>query len=243
MYYLLIILLIFTAQTQNLSTIYKDSTKNILLIFAHPDDELVYAGGLLTSVATKAKVHELLMTNGNNGTCFKKDGFFFNQSACPCLPDNKCLELGSHRLQELQCVIDSTNLTYEFFDMRANRNLFGHDTVVNYLINKIDSIRPDIIITHDSCGGYGNQDHIDVSRYVLYSLKHSTYKPSRFLYSLESLIPKGSCLNLETHDTIMINWQSFINLSYCHATQNVPSDVWEVKPVDRLNRFHRYQQN
>ncbi len=161
----------------------------ILVIMAHPDDEVLLAGGLLADAARKGKnVRVYLLSNGADGS------MGFDKSEDPSLGGYNCAGVmgdGSVRvatdlmgLRKPQIArsygkslgVDITVLPVRYqldgkqlvqigeymgFDFKKS---FGPGTVMRDAMQKsIDALiqreRPDIVITHGTDGEYGNYFH------------------------------------------------------------------------------------
>jgi LmbE family N-acetylglucosaminyl deacetylase len=139
-----------------------ESSRRLLGIFAHPDDESFGPGATLARYAAEGvEVHVLTVTDGAAGDLL---------SSFP--PGVSSLADLRHR--ELQCSVRTLGATaMHTLDYRdsgmsgtpANQDpdcllQADRDMVVRQLTGAIRAIRPQVVITHDSTGVYFHPDHI-----------------------------------------------------------------------------------
>lgn len=130
-----------------------NNTKNILVIFPHPDDES-YSTGLLLLTAQKIgiRTNVVILTKGENGSSTY----------------NKGDELSSIRNQELidaSKMLGVDNLVVgDFIDAGLKDST---DELNGYITSQIESIKPDLVVTYDHGGFTGHPDHIATSVEVL----------------------------------------------------------------------------
>jgi len=143
------------------------STKRLLGVFAHPDDEGLISGTLLHYNASGAETGLICATRGEVG-----------EISDPSLatPEN----LGQVREEEMHAAADTLGVhnlwflgyrdsgmvgTPENDDPRSLVQASAAD-VVGKLVEIIRQFRPQIMITFDETGGYGHPDHIAIYRYT-----------------------------------------------------------------------------
>ncbi len=137
-------------------------------IFAHPDDEGFGCGGALALLAARgARLTLVCATNGDVG-----------QISDPSLATPETL--AQVRQEELRRAAAVTGvqevrfLNYRDSGMvgsKHNENLASlHQAsparVAGRLVGILREARPQIVLTHDSTGGYGHPDHLSVYRHV-----------------------------------------------------------------------------
>lgn len=143
------------------------STKRLLGIFAHPDDEGLIGGALLHYHAQGVETGIIYATRGDVG-----------EISDPILaaPDN----LGEVREKEARAAASLLGVQHLWFldyrdsgmagtaDNEHRRALMqvGAADVVGKLVAIIREFRPQVIITFDEAGGYGHPDHIAIYRYT-----------------------------------------------------------------------------
>ncbi len=152
--------------------------KRLLAILAHPDDESFGLGGTLAKYArTGVDVHVCTVTDGAAGS-YGAEGTPSNQGGLETVRDPK-LSLAEIRRRELQCaceILDVHLHTLNYRDsgmegMKENQHpdsLYQADLdgVAQELVQIIQEVRPQVVITHDPSGGYFHPDHIKVSEAV-----------------------------------------------------------------------------
>lgn len=141
----------------------------LLLVLAHPDDEVWGCGGLMI-LNRQRGIHSTLIcaTKGEAG-----------EISSPDLADAS--NLGWVREQELRqaaeymCVDDLYFLGYRDSGMAGTAenqhpNAYANapdSAVVARLVRFIRSIRPQVVITFDPTGGYGHPDHLAAHRHTV----------------------------------------------------------------------------
>jgi LmbE family N-acetylglucosaminyl deacetylase len=129
----------------------------ILTIFAHPDDETMFAGGTLALLARcGAQMYYLAATRGEGGECGEP-------------PVSSQAQLGVHRERELACAIEALgggSLAFlDYIDpvIGEGQELYPYtqDTqgLVSAIQRHISNIQPAFVITHGSNGEYGHPGH------------------------------------------------------------------------------------
>jgi len=145
-----------------------DSSKRLLVVFPHPDDESFGPGGTLARYAREGvAVHYACATRGEVGSVTPDLLKPFEH-----LPEDQ--RLGALREGELRCAAEQLGLaglhllgyrdsgmvgTAENRDARAFVNA-EPNRVIGQLVQLIRAIKPQVMITFDPYGGYGHPDHI-----------------------------------------------------------------------------------
>jgi LmbE family N-acetylglucosaminyl deacetylase len=118
--------------------------KNVLLIYPHPDDEVLTAGGFLTRLhRDKSQTYLLCLTKGENYTRKPSDEIKVVRS----------VEL-MHSAKSLQ--IDKV-IHMDLGDGQITENSVEAERAIREIISEVN---PDLIITYDLSGLYGHPDHI-----------------------------------------------------------------------------------
>ncbi len=123
---------------------------DILFVFAHPDDELLYAGAFIQwAVAHRKVVHVMSLTHGEKGINER----YHNEDVLRRVRQREFYslmrQLGVHR-----------SSVSEFPD----GDLFNHLHSVSVAIQSYcQKHKINLIVTHDPRGEYGHPDHITVS--------------------------------------------------------------------------------
>jgi LmbE family N-acetylglucosaminyl deacetylase len=168
-----------------------DASRRLLVAFAHPDDESFGPAGTLIHYASQGvSVHYACATRGEAGDVDPDllEGY------------NSLAEL---RTQELRCAAHHLGLSgLHLLDYRdsgmentpenqhpASLMQAPLQEVAEKLTWLIRQIRPQVVLTHDSSGGYFHPDHIKVHQATVQAF-HSAGEPDRFPEQLDyGLVP------------------------------------------------------
>ena len=166
-------------------------TRRLLVVHAHPDDEVLSTGGLLAKhTGAGDQVTLVTCTLGEEGEILLPD--------IAHLAADQHDDLGSHRIQELADSMSALGIT-------DNRLLGGAGTyrdsgmmgepsndrphcfwradlreAADHLVPVIRETRPQVLVTYDDFGGYGHPDHIQAHRVAMYAALLAavpTYRP------------------------------------------------------------------
>jgi N-acetyl-1-D-myo-inositol-2-amino-2-deoxy-alpha-D-glucopyranoside deacetylase len=136
--------------------------KTLVFFGAHPDDETFGIGSTLAYYAASGvKVYCVCSTRGESGTVDPQymKGY---------------VTIGDMRWDELKCAAKVLGLTDIFYLGYRDSGMSGSpdnrlpdalamasiEEVTSRMVKIIRKIQPDVVITHDSGGGYGHPDHI-----------------------------------------------------------------------------------
>jgi N-acetylglucosamine malate deacetylase 2 len=196
----------------------------ILTIFAHPDDETMFAGGTLALLARSgAHIHYLAATRGHGGETGEP----------PVAPQ---AQLGLYRERELACAIqalgggDLTFLDYIDPIIGADQELYPYtqdfEGLVNVIQIHIQTIQPHFVITHGSNGEYGHPGHILTHEAVCQAIRELG-EEAPGLYSFSAAYPdhprpRHANQTDSAHLILDISpaLDSKIRAAYCHRSQN-----------------------
>jgi LmbE family N-acetylglucosaminyl deacetylase len=148
--------------------------RTILAVYAHPDDEILGAGGTMAlyanqGVANQAvRVELVCATRGEAG-----------EISDPALATRETL--AQVREEELRCSADTLGISKVTFlgfrdsgmaDTEDNNHAEAlarapAEAVVPQLVEMIRRVRPDIILTFEPYGGYGHPDHVAIHHHTL----------------------------------------------------------------------------
>lgn len=133
--------------------------KKVLLIFPHPDDEVLTCGGLIRKFASQKKqITYLCLTKGEKG----QEGATFNPT------------LAKIRSREAEKVAKILKITKLILDDFGDGELKNKKNVIKKRIREvIQNENPDLILTYDLSGLYGHDDHIVVSEIVTSLVKNT----------------------------------------------------------------------
>ncbi|HZK83790.1 MAG TPA: PIG-L family deacetylase [Desulfosporosinus sp.] len=134
-------------------------TRQMLLIFAHPDDESFALGGTIAKYAQQGvNITLVVATKGEAG---KAAGF--------CKPE----ELGSIREQELQRAAEVLGITKVIFLGYRDKEvpIAPPLEMVEKLVRIIRDVRPQVIITFGVDGASGHRDHKAIHHFTKAAIK------------------------------------------------------------------------
>ena len=142
--------------------------KKLLVIFPHPDDEVLSAGGLLKLLAQNGtKTTLLTLTKGEKGN---PSGVF----------DLKLKKIRTKETGEASKILEIDRLILQ--DL-GDGEIVNKQVKVKKIISKtIEEEKPDLVITYDRSGLYGHEDHMVVSEIVT-SLIKNKYKNISLWYT------------------------------------------------------------
>jgi len=157
------------------------SSRTLLAVFAHPDDESFGTGGTLAHYAAQGvRVALVCATRGEAG-----------EISDPALATPETL--GTVREAELRCAAQALGIADLVFlgyrdsgmagspdneDPRAFINAEAEE-VVRRLVGIIRRLRPQVVITFEPNGGYGHPDHIAIHRHTVAAF-HAAADPARY---------------------------------------------------------------
>lgn len=136
--------------------------KRLLVIFPHPDDEVINAGGLIQKLShLGANITLSILSKGEKGT---SDGHI----------ENNLKQIRTEEAKRAAKHLGVSTLIHEDF---GDGDLMKHKKELTmYIDDLIKKDNPDLILTYDQSGLYGHEDHIVVSEIVtnLVKTKYST---------------------------------------------------------------------
>jgi LmbE family N-acetylglucosaminyl deacetylase len=141
----------------------------LLGVFAHPDDEQSLSGVFTKAVRQGAKAYILCATRGQAG-----------QISDPALatPEN----LGEVREQELRNAVAVLGweppILLDYYDGKLNQLPEGE--LADAILKVIRELKPQVVVTFESTGGYGHVDHIAVhhaTNAAMAKVDDPAYKP------------------------------------------------------------------
>jgi len=196
-----------------------------LCIVAHPDDETIFAGGILAMLARHGfQVHILAATRGEGG-----------ERGDPPLASRE--ELGAVREQELRCAAralgaaDVRFLGYVDPLVGEDNTLFPYTGDVAGLAQQIaaviEEVRPALLLTHGSDGEYGHPAHVVTHRGVLRAHRLVRRRGcAPHLYTFSAAIPGGEDRVFNRRDAadIVVDVTPWLRAKAaaadCHRTQH-----------------------
>jgi N-acetyl-1-D-myo-inositol-2-amino-2-deoxy-alpha-D-glucopyranoside deacetylase len=143
------------------------STRSLLAVFAHPDDEVLY-GGLLAHVAAQGgRVTLVSATKGEAGRVL--DPAMAPVADLPALRISElrrsceCLGIGEPRFLGFHDSGRGSRLNRD--NPRALHNLDLRD-IIQAVVEMMVEVEPEVVVTHEPLGGYFHPDHMTVHRAV-----------------------------------------------------------------------------
>lgn len=137
----------------------------MLVIAAHPDDEVLGCGGCIARVSGQSEVFTTIVTEGCSS---QYSGENIDSMIC----GKKAAAEKAGRILGVKKVIFG-----DFPDMRLDT--VGHTALNGFLERVIDEIRPDIVLTHHS--GDINLDHQIIYRSTIVAVRPGKGYPTRVL--------------------------------------------------------------
>lgn len=149
-----------------------NSTKRLLLVHAHPDDETINNGATMAKyVADGIHVTLVTCTRGEEGEVLVPE--------LTHLASNQTDQLGNERIKELRNAMQKLGVSDHRFlgepeiawrdsgmmgsEQNKRPDVFWNadlNTAAQHLVKIILEIKPQVMITYDEFGGYGHPDHI-----------------------------------------------------------------------------------
>jgi LmbE family N-acetylglucosaminyl deacetylase len=160
---------------------------NILVFFAHPDDETVFTGGTLALLGCQgARVHYLCATRGEGGEAGEP-------------PLCSLEELGDVRAGELACAVEQLgghDLTFlDYVDPRvgADNQLYPYTPDVDLLTRQVAGhvrrVGADVLISHGSNGEYGHPAHVLTHQAARAAVESLDGGDAPLFYSFSAIFP------------------------------------------------------
>lgn len=156
----------------------------VVCCFAHPDDETVLAGGLISMLAQQGiRVHIVCATRGEGGELGE-----------PPLTTRD--QLGAVRERELRCAVQKMGASLTILDyvdpaIGPDDVLSPFEADFDTLVRQFTSIagkaQANLILTHGSDGEYGHPAHRLVHNAVVTGCKHLL--PNTLLYTVAANVP------------------------------------------------------
>ena len=131
--------------------------RNLLTVFAHPDDESMGMGGTLAKYAAEGvETHLVCASRGERG-------WFGSEEANPGFE-----RLGQIRTQELEnCVKELGMRGLYFLDyIDGDVDQADHAEAISKIVTHIRRIQPQVIVTFPPDGNYGHPDHIAIGQFT-----------------------------------------------------------------------------
>lgn len=150
--------------------------RRLLAVHAHPDDESITMGGTLARYAAAGVAVTLVTaTLGEQGEVIGPErqgltagaadqlgGYRYTElrSACAALGITDHRFLGGLGMFRDSGMIGTPSAGHPRSFVRARAGGPDHERAVRALVEVIDEVHPDVVLTYDADGGYGHPDHI-----------------------------------------------------------------------------------
>jgi N-acetyl-1-D-myo-inositol-2-amino-2-deoxy-alpha-D-glucopyranoside deacetylase len=177
----------------------------ILLVHAHPDDETINNGATMAKYAAGgAGVTLITCTRGEEGEVLVP--------GLVHLASSDQDQLGTHREGELSLAMKELGITdFRFLgapsvkfrdsgmmgtEPNNNPDVFWQadiDSAAQYLVDVIEEVKPQILITYDEFGGYGHPDHIQAHRIAMRASEIAEWKIQKIYWNTmpKSVLAQG----------------------------------------------------
>jgi LmbE family N-acetylglucosaminyl deacetylase len=200
-------------------------SERLLCIIAHPDDETIFAGGILAMLADRGfEIHILSATRGEGG-----------ELGSPPLTTRE--NLGQLREQELRCAARALGAVevylLDYIDPTAGPDdtLFPYTEDVDQLaadfLAEMERIAPDWVLTHGSGGEYGHPAHIVTHHAVLRAHelgRERGLSPRMYTFSAVIAGREDRIHNLDDPADLVVDVSPWLDrkaaAAECHRTQH-----------------------
>jgi LmbE family N-acetylglucosaminyl deacetylase len=202
---------------------------NILVFFAHPDDETILMGGTLALLAEKgADIHYLCATRGEGGEVGEP-------------PVTTIDQLGEVREQELLCAVQAlgkpkslTFLGYTDPRIGPDEELYPFTDNLAVLAGQVSTsikqLEINAVLTHGSNGEYGHPAHVlcyQAALTAVLAIAQEGELPPPLLYTVQAIFPEHPKPRLANQDDpahLVIDVTRILDkkeqAALCHRTQN-----------------------
>jgi LmbE family N-acetylglucosaminyl deacetylase len=182
--------------------------KKLVCIFAHPDDETFMVGGTIAKLSKDYEIYVLCATKGEAGK--------------NSLEETK--KLGQIRAKELENAAKILGIKKVYFlgflDGTLSNNLYHK--LATKIQNKLEELRPDVIMSNDPTGISGHIDHITIAMVTLF-----VFHKLSFIKTLWQYCGKAEVGEL-MKETYFIHFPKGYTRDQVDKVIDV-SDVWETK--------------
>jgi LmbE family N-acetylglucosaminyl deacetylase len=197
---------------------------DVLVFFAHPDDETILIGGTLALLAdVGVRVHYLSATRGEGGEVGEPP---------LCAPE----DLGVLRAEELRCAVETLgaeSLNFlDYVDPRIGpgEELFAFEADFFNLVKEVEThifrTCADFVITHGSNGEYGHPAHLLVNQAARQAIS-TLGESAPALYSVSPSFadhPKPRLANRDDPAHLLVDIRTTLKkkiaAAFCHRSQN-----------------------
>jgi N-acetyl-1-D-myo-inositol-2-amino-2-deoxy-alpha-D-glucopyranoside deacetylase len=226
-----------------------DRPRRLLLVHAHPDDEVIGTGATMAKYAAEGALVTLVTcTLGEEGEILVKD--------LAHLASDQDDALGQHRIGELANACTALGVA----DLRflggpgrwRDSGMMGTpqndrpdvfwqadvDEATRALVAVLREVRPQVVVTYDDIGGYGHPDHIQAHRVTVAAFAKAAdasyapeagepWQPSRLYYTAfpKSVLQAGIDHLKESGETNFFGADSADDLPFGNPDEEVTTEV------------------
>lgn len=167
----------------------------LLFVHAHPDDESLTTGGTIAFYAARgADVTVVTCTLGEEGEVIGE--------RYALLAVDHADQLGGYRIRELATALHALGIDEPLFLGRPGRwrdsGMAGTpargrqrfvdagEDAVRELVAIVDTVRPHVVVTYDSNGGYGHPDHVNAHNVTTAAVSASQWRVPKLYWTVMS---------------------------------------------------------
>ncbi|WP_424769225.1 PIG-L family deacetylase [Paenibacillus sp. sgz302251] len=209
--------------------------RQLLAVFAHPDDESFICGGTLAKYASEGV--EITLVSATRGEMGRRMGNppYVNRESMPAIREQElrkaCEELGIHRL----IFLDIRDKMVEFMDP---------DALIEKISILMQEIRPDVVLTfHETLGGH--PDHCAIGKAAAAAFQRSSQQGSLFFITFGDAMEAPELYGYTKKDVVKIDIRHHLKAKLAayraHRCQT-EIDEWVWEPDNKaLARFRGYE--
>jgi N-acetyl-1-D-myo-inositol-2-amino-2-deoxy-alpha-D-glucopyranoside deacetylase len=212
--------------------------KSVLFVHAHPDDECIGTGATMAKYAAEGtRVTLVTCTLGEEGEILVP--------ALAQLAADQADQLGGWRIHELDKACEALGVTDHRFlggaghyrdsgmmDTDANKNArcfwqADVDVAAALLVEIINEVRPQVVVTYDEFGAYGHPDHIQAHRVTAKAVEQTRDIVEKFYYTAtpRSFIEKGIAELKERGETLFEGVDSVDDVPFAKPDDVITTQV------------------
>ena len=226
-----------------------DHPRRLLLVHAHPDDEVIATGATMAKYSAEGALVTLVTcTLGEEGEILVKD--------LEHLSSDRDDQLGTHRIEELAVACEALGVQDHRFlggpgrwrdsgmmgtPQNERPDVFWRadlDEATRALVAIVREVRPQVFITYDETGGYGHPDHIQAHRVTVQAFDKAgdpsyapelgePWQPSRLYYTAlpKSVLQAGIDHLKEAGHTNFFGVDSAEDLPFGNPDEQITTEI------------------
>ncbi len=212
--------------------------RRLLLVHAHPDDETIGTGATMAKYAARgAHVTLVTCTLGEEGEILVPE--------LAQLAADQADQLGGWRIHELDKACEALGVGDHRFlggpgryrdsgmmDTPANKNPRAFwqadvEEAAGHLVDIIEEVRPQVLVTYDDFGGYGHPDHIQAHRVATRAFELTRDIVAKFYWTAtpRSFIQAGIDLLKESGDTFFEGVESADDVPFAKPDDVITTEI------------------